>query len=135
MILTNLSMLRAVRRLSTVSEFTKHSALLQSLGLGQENDGVYHGKWVSGSGPVVQSINPATNKVIASTRTGSVSDLKKALALIEKVKPMWRDMPAPQRGEIVRQMRQALEAKKDALGALVALEMGKILQEGIVNLY
>ena len=49
----------------------------------------------------------------------------------KEAKVLWREMPVPKRGEIVRQMRSALDAKKDALGALISLEMGKILPEGL----
>ncbi|KAI8820506.1 Aldehyde/histidinol dehydrogenase [Fimicolochytrium jonesii] len=111
-------------------EFTKHASILKSLGLGAENDGVFTGKW-GGSGPVVESINPATNKIIASVRTGTAKDLRAALEKIEKVKPAWRETPMPKRGEIVRQMREELEQHKQALGYLVSLEMGKILPEGV----
>ena len=45
-------------------------------------------------------------------------------------KPMWAEIPAPHRGEIVRKIGVALREKKQALGALVSIEMGKILQEG-----
>ncbi|KAJ3151020.1 Alpha-aminoadipic semialdehyde dehydrogenase [Geranomyces variabilis] len=111
-------------------ESSKHVSLLSKLSMAVENDGVYTGKW-SGNGPVVHSINPATGKVIASVRTGTPRDLNRALEEIEKVKPMWREMPMPKRGEIVRQMREELDAVKGPLGELVALEMGKILPEGV----
>ncbi|KAJ3274848.1 Aldehyde dehydrogenase 7 member B4 [Terramyces sp. JEL0728] len=115
---------------SLQSEYTRHAPLLSSLGLSKENMGVYNGEW-SGNGELVHSVNPATNQIIASVRTGTPQELQKSLDLIEKIKPMWRDMPAPQRGEIVRQMRVALNEKKQELGTLVALEMGKILPEGL----
>ena len=77
------------------------------------------------------SVNPATNKVIATVRTGSVKDYNETLSEMLKVKTLWRSMPIPKRGEIVRQMRVALDAKKESLGMLVSLEMGKILPEGV----
>ena len=124
----------AIRGFTTANpksdEFSKHKELLNRLGLESENKGVFNGKW-SGNGPVVHSINPATNNIIASTRVGTPEDVQKTIQLIEKVKPMWREMPAPKRGEIVRQMRVALEDNLEDLGKLVALEMGKILPEGI----
>ncbi|KAI8930115.1 Aldehyde/histidinol dehydrogenase [Entophlyctis helioformis] len=111
-------------------EFSKHAALLRRLDLDSENKGVFNGTW-SGSGELVYSINPATNNVIAGTRVGTPADLQKTIDLIEKVKPMWRETPAPRRGEIVRQMRVALNDKIQDLGQLVSLEMGKILPEGV----
>ena len=113
------------------SEYSKHSKLLSRLGLSEINDGVYVGKWVQGQGPVVESVNPATNQVIASVRTASVSQVQLALDEIAKAKVEWRDTPAPVRGEIVRKMRLALDEKKQDLGALVSIEMGKILPEGV----
>ncbi|TPX58973.1 hypothetical protein PhCBS80983_g02815 [Powellomyces hirtus] len=111
-------------------ESSKHVGLLRKLGMEVENDGVYTGKW-SGNGPVVHSVNPATNKIIGSVRTGTPKDLNTALEEIEKVKPMWRETPMPKRGEIVRQMREELDLLKQPLGELVAIEMGKILPEGV----
>lgn len=112
------------------TEFSKHTKLFDKLGLEFENHGVYNGLW-GGSGPVVYSINPATNQIIGSVKTGTPQDLHDTLKAIEKVKPMWREMPAPLRGEIVRQMRQSLHEKIEPLGELVSLEMGKIRPEGV----
>jgi len=50
---------------------------------------------------------------------------------IEEAKGLWRNTPAPARGEIVRQIGEALRAKKDPLGRLITLEMGKIVPEGL----
>ena len=123
-------MKRFVRSLSSkVSEFSLHEKLLKDLGIAEENLGVFNGKWSGGQ--LFHSVNPATNRIIASTRVGSPKDVQDTLLLMEKIKPQWRAMPMPKRGEIVRQMRQALDDKKESLGKLVALEMGKILPEGI----
>ncbi|KAJ1918771.1 hypothetical protein H4219_002390 [Mycoemilia scoparia] len=103
---------------------------LKQLGLESHNLGVYDGKW-KGSGEVVESVSPATNETIATVQLGTPKDLNEILTDIEKSKRIWAKMPAPQRGEIVRQMRQTLADKIDPLGKLVSLEMGKILPEGI----
>lgn len=122
--------MRFVRTLSSrASEFSIHEKLFKELGILEENLGVYNGKWSGGH--LVHSVNPATNRIIASTRVGSPKDVQETLLLMEKIKPQWRAMPMPKRGEIVRQMRVALNEKKDALGKLVSLEMGKILPEGV----
>jgi aldehyde dehydrogenase family 7 protein A1 len=123
--------LKTLRRFTTASEFSKHSELLSNLGLESQNPGIFDGSWKEGKGELVHSINPATNNIIASVRQGTPEQLQQTLKKIEKVKPMWRDTPAPVRGEIVRQMREALHQKKDLLGQLVSLEMGKILPEGL----
>ncbi|RKP20357.1 aldehyde dehydrogenase family 7, member A1, isoform CRA_f, partial [Rozella allomycis CSF55] len=94
------------------------------------NPGVYNGRW-GGSGEVITSYNPATNQPIGRVKTGTLNDLNQTIDQMMKSKVMWRETPAPKRGEIVRQMREALNEKKDELGALVSLEMGKILPEGI----
>jgi aldehyde dehydrogenase family 7 protein A1 len=120
------------RCFSTVkSEFAQHSKLLKRLGLDFENAGVFDGKWKIGKGELIHSINPATNQIIASVSTGSPIQLQETLDKMGKVKKMWCEKPAPVRGEIVRQMRCALDEKKNDLGKLVSLEMGKILAEGV----
>ncbi|KAJ3073872.1 Alpha-aminoadipic semialdehyde dehydrogenase [Quaeritorhiza haematococci] len=111
-------------------ESSQHVSLFKELGLESENLGVYNGKW-GGKGPLTYSVNPATNKVIGAVKTGTVEELNNTLKEVQKAKEVWRAIPAPRRGEIVRQMREALASKSHALGRLVSLEMGKILPEGI----
>ncbi|KAL7749392.1 Alpha-aminoadipic semialdehyde dehydrogenase [Sorochytrium milnesiophthora] len=94
------------------------------------NHGVYDGSWY-GSGEVRMSVNPSTNEPIAAVKQGNLKDYEKTMKQVQEAKTAWRSMPAPKRGEIVRQMREALDAKKDPLGKLVALEMGKITAEGL----
>lgn len=125
-----------LRSMVKVHPFTKAKTLqivnevFPKLGLEPTNLGVYNGGW-SGSGKLQASIDPSTNETIAETRTGTVADLQATLAKMQKVKGMWREVPAPRRGEIVRQMREALAANLKPLGQLVSLETGKILAEGI----
>ncbi|KAH9245599.1 hypothetical protein BASA81_016911 [Batrachochytrium salamandrivorans] len=114
----------------SLDEFSKHADLLKRLGLESVNNGVYNGTW-SGNGPLAHSINPATGNIIASTKVGTPADLQKTLDMMSKIQPMWRETPAPRRGEIVRQMRVALNDRIQDLGKLVSLEMGKILPEGV----
>lgn len=106
---------------------TKYS-FLKELGLEKNNQGVYHGKW-AGSGETVTSISPTNNKPIANVVQGNLTDYEVAVGEMQKAWQMWADIPAPQRGEIVRQIGDALRAKKNPLGKLVSLEMGKILPE------
>jgi aldehyde dehydrogenase family 7 protein A1 len=100
------------------------------LGLKEVNLGVFNGSW-SGNGQLVTSVDPSTNQEIAKTQTGTVEDLKSTLGKMRDAKLIWREVPAPKRGEIVRQMREALAANLTPLGQLVSLETGKILAEGI----
>ncbi|KAJ2354335.1 Alpha-aminoadipic semialdehyde dehydrogenase [Coemansia erecta] len=118
------------RAFSTSTVRPTTSVTLKALGLDAYNLGVYNGKW-GGNGDVVESVNPATGEVIGAVQQASASDLDQTLAHAANAAKVWRAVPAPKRGEIVRQMRNALFEKIEPLGKLVALEMGKILPEGI----
>lgn len=106
---------------------------LNELGINDVNYGACSGtgKWseTTQAGEIV-SINPANGKKIASVYQCSESDYDRIVSDSAKVFKKWRKVPAPVRGELVRQMGEALREKKDALGSLVSLEMGKIKQEG-----
>ena len=106
------------------------SQILSSLGIKDVNSGVFDGEWY-GSGPLVHSRDPATKEQLASVQTATEGDLQRCLNSCRQAVHVWRDVPAPKRGEIVRQMREALSAKADLLGQLVSLEMGKIRGEGL----
>ncbi len=105
------------------------SALLKKLGLKAVNEGVFDGKW-SGSGPVVPSISPIDGKVIASVRTATAADYEHAVTKAQHAFQLWQTIPAPKRGELIRQFGNALRETKVELGALVSLEAGKIIAEG-----
>lgn len=101
------------------------------MGLTETNLGVYRdGAW-SGSGEEVLSINPATNKPIARIKMGSKADYESCIKAMEAEKVRWAKTPAPVRGEVVRQIGEAFRKKKEALGLLISLEMGKIKSEGL----
>ncbi|KAF0695567.1 Aste57867_13607 [Aphanomyces stellatus] len=118
----------ALRHQSALT-FNKYP-FLKELGLGESNDGVFDGKWF-GNGPVFTSVNPSTNEAIATIRTGTKADYERVVKSMDAAKAEWADVPAPRRGEIVRQIGDALRAKQQALGQLIALEMGKITVEGV----
>jgi len=105
-------------------------AWLKDLGLSAENKGVFDGTW-RGSGPVIESNCPANNQPIAKVVQGTVDDYNKAVESCRAAYDVWCEVPAPQRGEIVRQIGHALREKKEQLGKLVSLEMGKIHPEGL----
>jgi len=105
-------------------------AFLKELGLDTTNNGVYHGKW-TGSGEVVTSLCPANNRPIAQVTTGNLADYEDCVAAAEAAWKVWADLPVPARGDIVRQVGDALRTKIEPLGKLVSLEMGKIVPEGI----
>ncbi|KAK3097064.1 hypothetical protein FSP39_006048 [Pinctada imbricata] len=104
-------------------------AWLKDLGLSATNHGVYTGVW-GGSGEETTSYCPANSQPIAKVIQGSPADYEKAITATKEAWNTWVEVPGPQRGEIVRQMGEALRAKKNLLGKLESLEMGKILPEG-----
>ncbi|VDB83209.1 unnamed protein product [Peniophora sp. CBMAI 1063] len=112
---------------------SRASGVLSALDIptsGAELDGVYDGAW-KGSGELLESVCPTTGEVLARVKTATPSELEGAIARSREAYEHLCLLPAPQRGEIIRQIREALSAKREALGALVSLEMGKIKTEGI----
>jgi aldehyde dehydrogenase (NAD+) len=108
---------------------SSHAALFRRLGLRAQNPGVFAGKW-SGSGRVLRSVSPVDGRVLATVTTGTVADYEATVTVVVKAFASWRNVPAPKRGEIIRQFGNALRAAKKDLGQLVSLECGKILAEG-----
>ena len=104
--------------------------LLGELGIQNENSGAYCGEWIATSGEVLESRNPATGELLATVRQATRADYERCVAAAQEAFARWREVPAPKRGEIVRRMGEAMREKKDALGQLITLEMGKIVQEG-----
>jgi aldehyde dehydrogenase family 7 protein A1 len=113
-------------------DLAPHSALFSRLGLSTTtpNEGVYDGTAWRASGPVVDSVNPATGGVLASVREASPEDVQRTMAASRAAFKSWRKVVAPARGEVVRQIRNAIAAALPDLGALITLEMGKIASEG-----
>ncbi|XP_071654003.1 putative aldehyde dehydrogenase family 7 member A1 homolog [Temnothorax longispinosus] len=103
---------------------------LKQLGINVENPGLYDGRW-GGSGKLVESISPATGKVIAKVRESTPQEASNAVTEARKAWPQWASIPMPARGDIVRQIGDELRRYLEPLGRLVSLEMGKILTEGI----
>ena len=95
------------------------------------NHGVYRrGEWVAGRGSKSVTVSPHSQEEIATTIMGNAQDYEDCVAAMEEEKRRWMDLPMPMRGEIVRQIGNELREKKDALGSLLALEVGKIKSEG-----
>jgi aldehyde dehydrogenase (NAD+) len=108
-------------------------AILSALGLGAEQSGTYlgQGEWSKTTDAgALQPVNPATGEVIATVHASSAADYAKLVERAQAAFKVWRATPAPRRGEAVRLCGEALRKHKDALGSLVALEMGKIKPEG-----
>lgn len=106
-------------------------AVLAELGIQKTNHGVSTGTNNFGSGPALTSFSPVDGAAIASLSTATDADYTRTITTALEAQLHWRNMPAPKRGEIVRQFGDALRAKKEALGALVSYEMGKSYQEGL----
>ena len=107
--------------------------ILEALGLAATNSGTYlgNGEWsTTTDAGLLQSINPSTNEVIAGTFASSPADYETIVARAQAAFAQWRTTPAPKRGEAIRLCADALRTHKDALGSLVALEMGKSKPEG-----
>jgi aldehyde dehydrogenase (NAD+) len=106
--------------------------IFRALGLKSKMKGANcGGEWFAGSKDFITSVNPTTGEVLARIEQASAKDYDKVMRQARKAFQVWRELPAPKRGEIVRQVGEALRAKKDMLGALVSLEMGKIYTEGL----
>lgn len=106
---------------------------LRRLGIEALNNGVSTGrKWDEDSGGAAfRSLSPADGRTIAAVRLASAAACERTIATAAEAFAIWRQWPAPQRGEIVRQIGQRLRECKEDLGALVSYEMGKSLQEGL----
>ena len=107
--------------------------ILKALGLDQTNSGTYlgRGEWSKTTDAgLLQSVNPSTNEVIAQVHASGTGDYETIVQRAQEAFAAWRATPAPRRGEAIRLCSDALRKHKDALGSLVALEMGKSKPEG-----
>lgn len=104
---------------------------LTQLGITPVNSGTYAGDWCNdATHEVIKSNNPATQELIASANASSIQDYEAVVHSSRQTFLRWRQLPAPKRGDVIRNISNALRENKDALGSLVSLEMGKIKQEG-----
>ncbi len=106
--------------------------ILESLHIEPLNSGACYGDWIAEpSGSELESLNPATGEPLARVKQAGLADYALVVERASEAFLDWRMVPAPKRGEIVREIADELRAHKAALGALVALENGKILPEGL----
>ncbi|MFO1257792.1 MAG: aldehyde dehydrogenase family protein [Gammaproteobacteria bacterium] len=107
---------------------------LTALTIKDLNDGVSVGKgnWTGDhhENNLIESVNPANEKIIARVRAGSALDFERVVVNASTTFLTWREIPAPKRGELIREIGVKLREKKSELGKLISLEMGKSLQEG-----
>lgn len=106
--------------------------LLKQLGIDAFNAGAYSGyTWTSDLVEKrLSSFNPSSNQILAEVSPASANDYQTLMAKAGHAFSVWRMTPAPHRGEIIRQIGQALREHQSDLGSLVSLEMGKSKQEG-----
>jgi aldehyde dehydrogenase (NAD+) len=104
---------------------------LKTLRVESTNKGVSTGtKWIDSTGETIDSFSPVDGKKIGSVTAADKRSYEAVIKKAQEAFVTWRLMPAPKRGEIVRQIGDALRANKEPLGKLVSYEMGKSLQEG-----
>ncbi|MES2275302.1 MAG: aldehyde dehydrogenase family protein [Bacteroidota bacterium] len=109
------------------------TTILDRLNINDLNDAFSIGNtWGSSNDTTVKNItSPVDGKLIASVKMATAADYDRVVKAAQQAFPVWRTMPAPKRGEIVRQFGDALRKYKADLGQLVSYEMGKSLQEGL----
>ena len=105
--------------------------ILQALNINADNNGVSTGSnWLQSKGEKIASYSPVDGKLIATVTTADKNTYDAVVAKAQEAFAVWRQWPAPKRGEVVRQIGEALRSEKENLGRLVSYEMGKSLQEG-----
>jgi aldehyde dehydrogenase (NAD+) len=105
---------------------------LNKLGVKSSNAGASTGsKWIKSKEGFIESYSPVDGKLIGRVQAGDAASFAKVVATAEKAFLEWRLVPAPKRGEVVRQVGEALRQYKEPLGKLVSYEMGKSYQEGL----
>jgi aldehyde dehydrogenase (NAD+) len=106
--------------------------LFTDLQLKKINSGACTGvRWVETRGELLESWSPNDGKLIAKVHQATLDDYERIVLKAQEAFKYWRMIPAPKRGEIVRQMGEELRKYKEPLGKLVSCEMGKVYQEGL----
>ncbi|NQU52790.1 MAG: aldehyde dehydrogenase family protein [Bacteroidetes bacterium] len=112
-------------------KFNIKEELIQ-LGIEAENSGLCTGTvWKETNGEYSESFSPSDGELIAGVKQATLQEYYEVVETAQKAFKIWRMIPAPKRGEIVRQIGLELRKYKEPLGKLVSYEMGKILQEGL----
>ena len=116
--------------MSTIAQQFGMTEALEILGVKAINEGTSTGnEWFAG-GEIIESYSPVDGQLIGKVKTTTAADYEKVMQSATAAFKTFRAMPAPQRGEIVRQFGNKLRELKEPLGKLVSYEMGKSLQEG-----
>ena len=105
-------------------------SIFSALGLEDRNPGAFAGQWLDTGGTDLAVENPTTGEQIGSVARANLDDYERVIGSSVDTFQEWRSLPAPQRGQYIRAFSDLLREYKEPLGALVALEMGKIKAEG-----
>jgi len=117
--------------MATIAQQFGMTEALELLGIKAVNEGTSTGsQWFSG-GEVIESYSPVDGQLIAKVKASTEADYEKVMQAATEAFKTFRLMPAPKRGEIVRQFGEKLRQYKEPLGKLVSYEMGKSYQEGL----
>jgi aldehyde dehydrogenase (NAD+) len=122
----------AMATANLTAEDTHILATLKALGLEGDQNGASTGaEWINTNGEIIESYSPADGKLIGKSRQATADDYETIINRAQEAFLQWRTVPAPKRGEVVRQIGDELRKNKEHLGRLVSYEMGKIYQEGL----
>jgi len=106
--------------------------ILGQFGIQENNSGASTGtQWIQTSGASIASVSPVDAQVIANVTMATEAEYHQVIEKAQAAFVEWRKIPAPKRGEIVRQLAERIRFYKEPLGKLVSYEMGKSLQEGL----
>jgi aldehyde dehydrogenase (NAD+) len=118
--------------MTATATMTEIQGILETLGIESTNNGASTGgKWFKTRGEKIDSYSPVDGKLIASVNAATEADYEAVILKAQEAFIEWRLIPAPKRGEIVRQLAEKIREYKEPLGKLVSYEMGKSLQEGL----
>lgn len=110
----------------------KAQSILDKFDLSPENPGVCTGKgeWLESNGPMIPSYNPTTGELLGKVQAADAAAYNQVVENAQAAFKTWRMVPAPKRGEVIRDLGNIIREYKEPLGDLVSLEMGKIRVEG-----
>ena len=118
--------------MAEVMEQIDIKSVLENLGIKAENSGSAIGShWFMTRGDKISSYSPVDGSLIAQVNAATNAEYEACIDKATEAFKSWRMVPAPKRGEIVRQFGELLREKKEDLGKLVSYEMGKSYQEGL----
>ncbi|MEY3086276.1 MAG: hypothetical protein RLZ93_194 [Bacteroidota bacterium] len=106
--------------------------ILSQLGIQENNQGASTGaRWIASTGAKIASVSPVDAQVIAHVNMATEAQYNQVIEKAQSAFIEWRTVPAPKRGEVIRQLAERIRFYKEPLGKLVSYEMGKSLQEGL----